>query len=210
MATKGQSTGPDTLPQTREEFQAAREALIARLRIDWRDEDSRANLEYVQRRLDELDRIEAKRDDATTQQKSDDGRESEKTEEGEGADKGAEEREQETEESGDVGSNEQNTDKEQTDTSDPQPGEGAKEGNEDPNPMAEPDSNADQEKQEQQDVGQDDANTESESGGHEADAEMSQEEVKLILDRLNELDERARKLRAAIYKTRRIPVDRDW
>jgi len=200
----------DTLPQAREEFLNAREALIAHLRLDWRDEDARANLEFVQLRLDKLDDIESKRDESTTEQKSKEGKDSEKTEEGEDTDKGNQENEEENDEEGEVGDNSSNENQKETKDADPQEGEGAQDGDQDPNPTSESDEKPQAEKEEQKEKGREDDQVESEEGGAESDPEMSQEEVKMILDRLNELDKLAAKLRAALYKSRRVPVDRDW
>ena len=202
--------GVDTLAETRQMFTAARELLISELRIDWRDEDTRANVEFVQRRLDELDRIESQRNDSTSEEKSESGSESEKTEKGEGADKGDEKNEEESDEAGDSGANPDQNNQEKTESTEPEEGEGSKDGAEQPNPNADPDENGDFEQQEEQADGEDNPESESESGGQEANQEMSKEEVKMILDRLNELDEYAKKMRAALYKTRRIPVERDW
>ena len=200
----------DTLPQAREEFLTARETLISHLKLDWRDEDVRANIEFVQLRLDRLDDIESKRDDATTEQKSKEGKDSEKTEEGEDADKGNQENEEKNDEEGEVGDNSSNENQKETKDADPQEGEGAQDGDQDPNPTSESDEKPQAEKEEQKEKGREDDQVESEEGGAESDPEMSQEEVKMILDRLNELDKIAAKLRAALYKSRRVPVDRDW
>lgn len=51
----------DPLQAARTAYLAARELLVQRLRSDWRDADTRANLELVQRRLRELDEIERQR-----------------------------------------------------------------------------------------------------------------------------------------------------
>ncbi|MFT7665267.1 MAG: hypothetical protein ACI87A_003503, partial [Planctomycetota bacterium] len=147
--------GVDTLADTRRAFTAAKEMLISRLRIDWRDEDARANVEFVQRRLDELDRIEAKRADATSEKKSESGSESEKTEEGEGADKGDEENDEESDEAGDSGANPDQDNPEETESTEPEEGEGAKDGAEQPNPNADPDENGEFDQQEEQEDGED-------------------------------------------------------
>ncbi len=54
----GQEPGEDPLGVIRGAYLLAKDGLIERLRGDWRDEDTRANLELVQRRLRMLDAIE--------------------------------------------------------------------------------------------------------------------------------------------------------
>lgn len=53
---------PDPLELARAAYLRARERLVERLRADWRDADAQANVELVQRRLKELDRIEKERE----------------------------------------------------------------------------------------------------------------------------------------------------
>ena len=200
----------DTLPAARDQFQKARDVLISRLKIDWRDRDARANIELVQRRLDKLDSIESKRDEAESNQESDKGQETEKTEEGEDTDKGDTESDDENEEEGKTGKNSSNENNEEAQEADPQEGEGAQDGDQDPNPSSESQEDPQAKKEEEQETGREDDQTESEQGGAEADPEMSQEQVKLILDRLSELDHAASRLRVQLYKSARIAVDRDW
>lgn len=52
---------PDPLQVARAFYMEAREHLVERLRMDWQDSDTRANVQLVQRRLAELDRIEGDR-----------------------------------------------------------------------------------------------------------------------------------------------------
>ena len=155
----------DTLPQARDEYLKAREALISHLRLDWRDEDVRANIEFVQLRLDRLDDIESKRDESTTEQKSKEGKDSEKTEEGEDSDKGNQENEEKNDEEGEVGDNSSNENQKETKDADPQEGEGAQDGDQDPNPTSESDEKPEAEKEEQKEKGREDDQVESEEGG---------------------------------------------
>lgn len=53
----------DPIAVARRAFLRAREGLLERLRLDWRDADTRANLELVQRRLRELDELERRREE---------------------------------------------------------------------------------------------------------------------------------------------------
>lgn len=62
---------PDPLAQARAAYLRARERFVERLRADWRDADTRANTELVQRRLKELDEIEQQRKEQQQDQKND-------------------------------------------------------------------------------------------------------------------------------------------
>src|SRR5690606_24191728 len=59
---------PDPLQLARAAYLAARERLVERLRMDWRDPDTQANVELVQRRLRELDEIERQREQEKKEQ----------------------------------------------------------------------------------------------------------------------------------------------
>jgi len=58
----GDEEPPDSLQVARAFYMEAREHFVERLRTDWRDSDTRANVELVQRRLAELDQIERDRE----------------------------------------------------------------------------------------------------------------------------------------------------
>ena len=61
--TPGAEEPPDPLKEARHHYKAAREHFIERLRYDWQDADTRANVELVIRRLRELDEIEQQREE---------------------------------------------------------------------------------------------------------------------------------------------------
>lgn len=63
---------PDPLAQARAAYLRARERFVERLRADWRDADTRANTELVQRRLKELDEIEQQRKEQEQQDQKND------------------------------------------------------------------------------------------------------------------------------------------
>ena len=68
----GADGAPDPLPLARLVYGRAKEHFVERLREDWRDSDTRANLELVMRRLAELDRIEREREQRQQDQESQD------------------------------------------------------------------------------------------------------------------------------------------
>jgi hypothetical protein len=201
--------GPDALPRAKASYLESRRRLLDRIRMDWRASDARANLEFVQMRLDELAEIEANRDPTSSQQSESEGMETDQTEDGDGSTHGEEESEEQQEEEGSQGSDPESQE-ESVDEADPTPGEGADEGDDMPNPEAEEREGEEQQKQEQAEQGDENEELESEEGGAQADQEMSPQEKRMILDRLNELDERAKRLRAALQKSRMIEVARDW
>ncbi|MEZ5980173.1 MAG: hypothetical protein R3F34_18440 [Planctomycetota bacterium] len=56
------------LEESKRAFVRARDVLVERLRLDWRDDDTRANLEWVTRRLAEIRRIEERADQQEQEQ----------------------------------------------------------------------------------------------------------------------------------------------
>ncbi len=210
-------TGMDTLPIARERFLVARSALLDRLRLDWNDQDTRANLEYVQRRLSELDEIERKRDEEFSSKQENSGQETEQSESGEEDRDGQNRNEDnESEESGQSGVNdEQEGEPESESKSDPTPGEGADEGAEQPNPNAPEEEDAESQKLEDAETGReeetDEDAAEGEAGAPEKTEEtMSQPEKVVLLDLLADIEKQARLMRAALARSRRVEVERDW
>lgn len=59
---------PDPLEEARKHYLKAREWFVERLVLDWRDADTRANAELVQRRLRELDEIVREREEQQDQE----------------------------------------------------------------------------------------------------------------------------------------------
>lgn len=59
---------PDPLEEARKHYLKAREWFVERLILDWRDADTRANAELVQRRLRELDEIVREREEQQDQE----------------------------------------------------------------------------------------------------------------------------------------------
>jgi hypothetical protein len=59
---------PDPLEMARGAYLEARARFIERLKLDWRDADTRANVELIQRRLRELDELEQQREEQQQEQ----------------------------------------------------------------------------------------------------------------------------------------------
>lgn len=178
----------DPLERARANYLTAKEHLLERLRADWRDADTRANLELIQRRLAELDRIQEEREQQQEQEQEQD----EQGEEGEG-------------EEGDEQESDEDSEGEQ---SEEDPSESDSEGDpEQQEPQGGPPE--EQETQETQPP---------EEGGEAQTPESSEpqerlltrEEVMRLLDRLGELEEQREELEAALRQSQRVPVPRDW
>ncbi len=207
---------PDFLKLARRAYEAARAAFVERLRADWRDEDTRANLELIQRRLRELDEIEEQRQEQQEeQQQGEEGDEQQEGEEGE-------EREQEGEEGEEQGEGEEGEDGQ----GDGEDGEGPREDpDESPDPSEEESPAESEEEREPEESEEDVAESEEESTDEAEESETSaeeaqpaeeeervltREEVVRLLDRLREIDEQAEALRARLRQRGRVAVEKDW
>ena len=92
----------DPLDLARAQYLKARAWFIERLSLDWRDADTQANVELVQRRLRELDELERQREEQEQEQEQQEGDgESEEGEEGEEGEESSEDEEQSGEDSQD-------------------------------------------------------------------------------------------------------------
>lgn len=160
----------------------AKESLVERLRADWRDPDTRANLELIQRRLRQIAEMREQEEQEQNQQEPDPDSEDQEGEgEGDGSPQNPEEDQQ----------------------PDQQPEGGDQEG--DPSqelPEEQPDAALDpDEMPEPQEV---------ETGGGDAERRLSREEVLRLLETLEELDEEAAQVQALLRESRREPVEKDW
>ncbi|MAG62448.1 hypothetical protein CMO84_02890 [Candidatus Woesearchaeota archaeon] len=172
---------PDPLVVARTAYSQARTHLIERLRLDWRDEDSRANMELIQRRLRELDEIERQREEQS--------QEPEDNQEGEPSDE-----EQE-------GGESQDSDQE-SEPEDP---------NEDPNedPSEESESEEPEESGDPQEQDSEDGE-ESEAQAEPEELQLTQEELERLLRILRDHEEEGERLREALLRQRRVQVEKDW
>ena len=180
---------PDPLAQARAAYLEARERLIERLRADWRDADTRADLELVWRRLRELDEIERQRQE----QQQEGGEESD-------GEEGQEGEENPEEDSGSEGS-ESSGDQDEGEDGEPQDPEQDPEDS--PEPDGEPRAPETTEAPRPED---------GEARGRKQPAErlLTREEVMRLFDKLEQLEKEGEALRAALGRARRIPVERDW
>ncbi len=189
---------PDPLEEARKSYSRSMSWLLERLKLDWRDEDTRANLELIQRRLRELDEIEKQREqeqqDQQDQQDQQEGDEDQDGEPQENEDQEGEQQESDENQEGDPEDQEPG-DQEQEE---PKPGEGDKEQEQE---QQQPEEGQEQEQQ---------APQPHEGNPENAERHMTREEVMRLLDKLSQMEEEYRQFQEAMRAARRIPVERDW
>lgn len=175
---------PDPLELARVAYEQAREHLVERLRLDWRDADTRANVELVQRRLRELDEIERQREQQQReqeQQQQQQEREQQDQEEQEG---------------------------EQSDPQDEEPRD--RDASEEEQPPEE------QEEQEEQEQPQEQEGEPGEEGEPEEqpvevrEQYLTEEEMKRLLELLEEYQQQGEELERRLEGARRERVEKDW
>ena len=202
----GAGTPPpeDPPPRARERYLAARDWLVERLRADWKDEDVRADLELVQRRLHELDAIEEKRKQEQDQQKK-------------SQDEDQQNKDQQNKDQQDKDQKDGEKPQDQNPPKDPQDQKGNENDKkpEDAEDQPKPDEKDGQPKPEdaQQEQPPPDAK-EGQAGTPKepppAERLLTREEVMQILDRLAEIEREHAALEAAGRARRRAGVKRDW
>jgi len=187
----------DPLQAARADYLQAKAAFVERLRADWRDADTRANLELIQRRLAELDEIERQREEQK-QQQQDEKQGDEQKQEGEGED-------------GEPKDGDEKSDEQREGDANRDPSEG-----EEPSPDQSQDSAEQQNGEGEQPTEPQSAERpeqgegEARPGEVSAERHLTREEVLRLLDRLGDLEEEGEALEAMLREARRVPVDRDW
>lgn len=184
---------PDPLAQARVLYGLAKEALIERLRADWRDADTRANLELIQRRLRELDEIERQREEEQQEQQQDPSQDpNDQGDQEQPGDEGQEGEPQEGDQ--DTPPEEQQGNPEDPKKDDEQQVPSGEERELGPEDVQPPQSGGEAESRQQ-------------TGEERV---LTREEVMRLLDQLGELEDQREALEAALRQARRVPVERDW
>ena len=181
---------PDPLELARGFYLSAREHFVERLRLDWRDEDTRANVELIQRRLKELDEIERQREEQEQEQESeenDPNQESEQSEDGENSDQQDEQDPDQQEEPQDSEPEESENSEEEEEPAEEKPEE----------PHEEEGESEGEEKEPQQPA-------------EPQERLLTREEVQRLLEQLEKIEEEAEKVEAQLRDKRKVPVRRDW
>jgi Ca-activated chloride channel homolog len=198
---------PDPLPEARKLYESARGWLVERLRLEWRDEDTRANLELVQRRLRELDEIEKKREqekkdqDKDQKQDGDQSKDDEKDKDEKDEEQDKKDAEKKDGKDGEKKDPKEGEEPEDEPPPDPKDGEGDKEKKEEPKPSEKEPPPKDGEAPEPK-PGQ----------PKEAPDErvLTREQVMQLLDKLSDLEKQQKALEAALRARKRAAAKRDW
>lgn len=195
-----EEAAPDPLEEARSAFLQAKAHLILRLRSDWRDSDTRANLEWIQRRLRELQEIEEQRKQEE-QEKEQDPDQQQDEQDGEDGQEG---------EPGDEGEDQQQDPKDPGEEGDESPED--QEGGEDPESEEESPEEGDPEQdgQEQRPDSEAEGGEAQSSGEQPAERVMTREEMIRLMDKLADLEAEAQTLKDAQAKSQTVRVDRDW
>lgn len=174
---------PDPLAQAKAAYLEARVRFIERLKLDWRDADTRANVELIQRRLRELAAIEQQREDQQQQQQD---------------------QQQEGDEQDQQDQNSESQD--QQDQSDPQQPEENEQDSEAGEDEQQP------EEQSEGDESEDQSQNEGEEpqAAEPQEVHLSQEELQRLLNRLAEHEKEAEALRELRNQRGSKGVDKDW
>ncbi len=198
-AAPGQPKPPDALAEARKAYLAAREHFVERLRAQWDDADTRADVELVQKRLKRLDEIEKQRKEQEQKQKDQQKQQDDKQKQDQ-----KDKDKQDKQDPKDKQDKDQEKQDQPKDSNDPQKDKQEK-------PPEQP-QDKDKDKQEQPKP-EDQPKPQEQPQPKPADAQekqLTQEEMTRLLDKLQELEKQADKLRAQIHKARRVAVKKDW
>jgi hypothetical protein len=204
------SEPPDPLVEARKLYGAARTWLVERLRLDWGDEDTRANLELIQRRLRQLDEIEKQREQQKQQddeQQGQDKDQNDKDQKDQKDQKGEQDPKDAQDKQGkdDQDQDRQDQEKKDQEKKDPQAkdDEQEKEGEKKPEEQQAQPEEGEEAKEQQAQPGE-------EKPEQQAERVLTREQVMQLLDKLAELEKQQKALEAALRAKRRAAAKRDW
>jgi len=205
----------DPLKDARALYEAARGWFVERLRLSWQDEDTRANLELIQRRLHELDELEKKREEQKQEQQDqnqDQDQQNQDQKDQDQKDKDQEDKDQQSQDQKDS-QDKDNPKQDPKDEQDPQQPQDPKDQQPDEQPKPEDKGQAQKEQPEPAPEEQPKEGEEAQPQAAEPkDGEervLTREEVMQLLDKLAELEKRQKALEAALRAKRRS-AKRDW
>lgn len=197
----------DPLAEARKLYGAAKTWLLERLRLDWQDEDTRANLELIQRRLHQLDEIEKQREQQKQEQKDQNQDQENKDKKQDQDQKDKDEKDQ--------------SDKSQ-DQQDPQDGKEGDQNEEKKKPEGEQPPEKDQPQPDEKQPGEEEQQPEGQEGeqppedgtqpppAQPEERVLTREQVMQLLDKLADLEKQQKALEAALRAKRRAAAKRDW
>ncbi len=202
-ATPPAKGDPDPLVEAKRAYQAAEAALIERLRLDWRDADTRANLELVRRRLRELDEIERRRKEEEQKKKQD--------EQSQQDPKGEKDKQQKQDEQQDPKQDEgegQSEDPSQDQETPPEEQPPSEEDAAEPEESEEPEESSESEAEENVESSTEDENPPEPQSPEER--EMTKEEMQKLLQQLEEHRRAGEEIQRQLRERRRRAATRDW
>ena len=194
----------DPLQAARELYGAAKTWFVERLRMDWHDEDTRADLELIQRRLQQLDEIEKQREQQK-QQQQDPNQQNQDQKDQKQDPKDQKDKQDKDQKGQDPQDPEQQDPKEGDEPEDqqqPQPGdEKPDEQKQEPQPG---------EESEQKEGEPQDAQQPKPGEAQPQERVLTREEVMQLLDKLGELEKQQKALEAMKRAKSRAKTKRDW
>jgi hypothetical protein len=182
-------------------FDVSKQGLLLRLRADWHDADTRANLELIQRRLRAITKIREEREKQEQEQKDQQQKQDPK---------------QQDKDKNDKSKDKKDPSKPDDKSSDPDKSkpDDKQDPKEKPKPDEKKDPSKDPSKQDQpkpEDAQKTDKDPKSAQQAKPGDEQaLSKEEVLRLMDQLQAIDQEARELQARIRAHRRPPVAKDW
>ncbi len=187
-AAGAEEEAPDPLEEARKAYLEAKALLSVRLQLDWRDPDTRANMELVLRRLKELDEIEKQREEQEDEQQDQQDQQDEQKPEDSDQDKDKDQ-EQDQEQDGE-------------DAEEPQAPE-------DEEPKDEPEQDEPQEPESEPEPPEP-SESEAEPQEQQQEQFLTREEVQRLLDKLKAHEEEGEEQRAKQRRAGRRKTRRDW
>lgn len=191
-ATPGAAPEPDPLDLARAAYLRAKGHLVERVRAQWDDADTRANLELVQRRLKELDEIQRKREEQKKEQ--------EKKDQDQKQDQDDQKKDDQKKDG------EQDPDKKPDDPKDKDPNEQNKPEDEKKEPPKEEPKPDDAQKPDDKKAQEPKEAPPPES----LEKLLTKEEMMRLLDILKQHEDEGQKLQAQLRQSRRAKVRKDW
>lgn len=182
---------PDPIELARAAYLDAREHFVERLRSDFDDADTQANVELIQRRLAELKQLEKKREEQKKEQQQKKDKQDEQSKQ-------------------DQDKSNENKDPDQQKDSKDQPPDEQKPKPEEPKDK-QPEDAQDKKKEEQdQQAQKKDDPSKNEQQPEPKEELLTKEEMMRLLDLLKQREEQGQRLQQQLHHARRVKVKKDW
>ncbi|MBI5433712.1 MAG: hypothetical protein HZA52_12850, partial [Planctomycetes bacterium] len=196
--------GGEPLDRLESAYRAAKQELVLRLRADWHDEDTRANLELIQRRLREIEkqREEQKQQQQQQQQQKQDSKQDSKEQDPNQKDPEKSDAQQDPKDQKDQPSSSNEDRKDPSEQKDPKEGEQKDAEQQDP-------TKSDQQSSEQQPDPKD-AKDAQQAPAKPEERVMTREEILRLLSQLEEIEKEGQAVRARLQRSRRAGAEKDW